>query len=98
LNTVLSVKTEHPVQDSYQKRNIWAQLWNIKNKRTMEEEEEETRHKSFAIIKYTTIEIHHRHWKLNSLTNATVDDAIRFVSKHTGFKHNINYQKEWKKE
>jgi hypothetical protein len=61
------------------------------------EREEETRHKSFA-IRDTAREIHHRHWKLDSLTNATVDDAIRFVSKHTGFKHNINYQKEGKKE
>jgi len=33
--------------------------------------------------------------KLDLLTNATVvDDAIRFVSKHTKSKHEVNYQKE----
>jgi hypothetical protein len=33
--------------------------------------------------------------KLDLLTNATVvDDAIRFVSKHTKSEHEVNYQKE----
>jgi hypothetical protein len=33
--------------------------------------------------------------KLDLLTNATaVDDAIRFVSKHTKSRHEVNYQKE----
>lgn len=37
--------------------------------------------------------------KLDLLTNATVvDDAIRFVSEHTGSNRDIEYQKEGEEE